>query len=101
MRRRRSTIPRNTGTLPNEFRRSGVIAREQMIVGTDAPEWTASERAVNAAHDAEIGSILPTTMADVMAMLEFHREWLAGDHYPDRRFFYRAMAPSLAPLRTH
>jgi hypothetical protein len=53
MRRRRSTIPRNTGTLPNEFRQSSAITREQIIVGTDAPEWTASERAVNAAHDAK------------------------------------------------
>jgi hypothetical protein len=72
-----------------------------MIVEADAPEWIASERAVNAANDAEIGSILPTTMPGVMAMLYFYREWLAGDDDPDRRFFYRAMAPSPASLRTH
>jgi hypothetical protein len=40
-------------------------------------------------------------MPGVMAMLEFHREWLAGDDYPDWRFFYRAMALSPASLRTH
>jgi hypothetical protein len=40
-----------------------------MIVEADAPERIASERAINAANDAEIGSILPTTMPGVMAML--------------------------------
>jgi len=70
--------------LPKEISQSRITAWEEKIVETDAPEWIASERALMAAHDAEIdaalelASVSPKTTAGAAAILAYVVE------YPDR-----------------
>jgi len=64
-------------SLPSEMTRTSISVWEEKIVETDAPEWIASERAVMAGHNAETDAALeicciePTTIAGVVAVLDF------------------------------
>jgi hypothetical protein len=63
--------------LPRDRRQSSVDALGETIVATDDPRWIASERAVAAAWDTQeeaacvLVSIVPTTLAGVIALLQY------------------------------
>ena len=63
--------------LPRDKRQSSIDAHGEEIVATDDPRWIASQRALAAAWNAQddaacvLVSIVPTTLAGVVALLEY------------------------------
>lgn len=65
--------------IPRDRRKSSIDAHESKIIETDDPRWIESERDVDRLGDAEIDaackllmhSAMPTTMAGVVALLEY------------------------------
>jgi hypothetical protein len=63
--------------LPAEKRQTLINAWERTVVPTDDPRWIAAERAIDSYSDAETDaacvliSVLPTTIAGVVALLHY------------------------------
>jgi len=74
-------------TLPKEATRSSINSWEEKIVETDAPEWIAAARALDAAHDYETDAacellVVPSTMAGVIALLTYATSAARADDWP-------------------